>query len=167
VADFDPTAILEVLTRHRVDFILIGGFAGVVHGSPLLTHDVDVVPEGEGSNLARLSGALTELEAKVRNGDEAPLPFRHDATSLAGAVFWNLSTRFGDLDITFSPSGTDGYRDLHRGSIRVNVSHIKVEVAALADIIRSKEAAGRDKDRRALPILRELLAEELKRKRTT
>lgn len=165
MTDFDGVAILEVLRRHDVQHIVIGGWAARLYGSPLTTTDVDVVPLAERDNLTRLSAALTELEARVRNGDEEPLPFGHDATSLAASVFWNLTTKHGDLDISFMPSGTQGYPDLKRDATTVVLAGTPTLLASLADIIRSKEAAGRDKDRRALPILRELLAEQLRGRR--
>lgn len=165
MADFDGVAILKVLASHEVSFVVIGGWAAVAHGSPIPTRDVDVVPENERTNLTRLSEALRELEAKVRNGDEEPLPFAHDATSLAGSAFWNLTTKHGDLDLSFQPSGTQGYADLRRDAIEVTLRGTPVLLASLADIVRSKEAAGRDKDRRALPILRELVAEQLRARR--
>lgn len=161
--DFDGPAILAVLHGHGVDFITIGGFAAVIHGSPLLTNDVDIVPDTDRDNLMRLSAALRELQAQVRNGDEDPLPFAHDATSLAGSVFWNLVTVHGALDISFRPSGTEGFTDLKRDALQVVIRGTPVLLASLADVIRSKEAADRHKDRRALPVLRELLAEQRKR----
>ena len=166
MADFDGIAILAVLASHRVDFVVIGGWAAVAQGSPIPTRDVDVVPDNNRDNLTRLSAALTELDARIRNGDEEPLPFGHDATSLAAAVFWNLTTKHGDLDLSFQPSGTQGYADLRRDAIAVTLRGTPVLLASLADIVRSKEAAGRDKDRRALPILRELVAEQLRARRT-
>ena len=165
MADFDGIAILTVLAAHDVDYVVIGGWAAVAQGSPIPTRDVDVVPEMEKDNLARLSAALTELDARIRNGNEDPLPFRHDATSLAGSLFWNLTTKHGDLDLAFQPSGTQGYADLRRDAIAVTLRATPVLLASLADIVRSKEAAGRDKDRRALPILRELVAEQLRARR--
>lgn len=166
MAEFDGIAILSVLARHEVNCIVIGGWAAVAQGSPIPTRDVDVVPELEGENLNRLSAALTELDARVRNDSDEPLPFRHDATSLAASVFWNLTTKHGDLDLTFQPSGTQGYADLKRDAIAVTLRGTPVLLASLADIVRSKEAAGRDKDRRALPILRELVAEQLRARRS-
>jgi hypothetical protein len=165
VRELNAPALLDVLQQHGVEFLLIGGYAGIMMGSPLPTQDVDVVPNDERENLERLSSALTALDARIRNGDEEPLPFGDDATSLAGAVFWNLTTKHGDLDITFRPSGTEGYADLRRDAITIALNGQPLLVASLTDIIRSKEAAGRDKDRRALPILRELLAEQLREKR--
>jgi hypothetical protein len=159
---FDGFAILEVLVRHRVEFILIGGFAATLQGSPYVTYDIDVTPNPERSNYERLSAALSELDAKVRGDGTDPLPFSHDADSLAGVAVWNLSTKFGDLDIAVTPSGTRGYSDLRRDALAITVRSVEFAVASLADIVRSKDAAGRDKDKLVLPVLRELAAEETK-----
>lgn len=164
--EFDAPSMLAVLARHGVEFLVIGGFAATAHGSPLLTADVDIVPSGARDNLARLSDALTELDARVRAVElDEPLPFAHDADSLAAAQIWNLTTKYGDLDITMQPSGTQGYPDLSRDAVTVTLRGTELRIASLADVIRSKEAAGRDKDRRSLPILRELLAEQLRQRR--
>jgi len=146
---FRGDAILEVLGRHEVAFVLIGGYAAVVHGSPFLTNDVDITPQADPANFARLSAALTELEAKVRVAGQEPLPFSHDAESLAAAGIWNLTTKHGDLDISVVPSGTRGYDDLRRDAVEITLRGTPVLLASLADIVRSKGAAGRDKDRRA------------------
>ena len=158
---FAPDRIMSVLMKHGVKCIFIGGMAAYLQGSPLPTEDVDLVPAPGRENFERLSAALDELEAKVRAGDEA-FPFGHDAESLAAAQIWNLTTRYGDLDITVMPTGTQGYEDLKRDAVTVTVLDTTVQLASLADIVRSKEAAGRDKDRRALPILRELVARQLR-----
>jgi hypothetical protein len=164
VSGFDGPAVLEVLHRHGVDFVLIGGFAAVVHGSPLLTTDVDITPEQGRDNLARLSAALTELDARGRAEGAEPLPFSHDADSLARAGVWDLTTKHGDLDISFVPAGTRGYPDLARDAVEVELRGIPVKLASLADIVRSKDAAARPKDLRALPVLRELLARETRQR---
>lgn len=159
---FDGGSIIRELVAHDVEFVLIGGFAARVHGSPLLTNDVDIVPRRASDNLARLSQALTQLDAKIRAQGVEPLPFSHSAESLADARVWNLTTKYGDLDITFEPSGTRGYEDLRRDAVEIELRGAKIRIASLADIVRSKGAAGRDKDRRVLPVLRELLAREKK-----
>ena len=76
---------------------------------------------------------------------------------LAQTTTLKLTTIYGDLDLTFALSGTQGYDDLRRQAIEITIHDTKVMVAALADVIRSKEAAGRDKDRLTLPTLRRLL----------
>jgi hypothetical protein len=155
--EFTPDKILEVLNGHGVAFVVIGGLAALAHGSNLPTSDVDITPERGLANLARLSHALTELGAEVRLGAES-LPFSHDADSLAAAGVWNLRTAHGELDISMVPSGTEGYADLVRGAVGTSILGVVVPVASLADVIRSKQAANRPKDQRALPALRDLLA---------
>jgi hypothetical protein len=163
--DFVPEKIAEVLDRHDVRCLFIGGFAAYFYGSPLPTNDVDIVPETSAENYARLSAALAELGAKVRAEGAGPSPFSHDAASLAAVRIWNLTTDYGDLDITVEPSGTRGYEDLRQDAQPAKLGAAGIQLASLADIVRSKEAAGRDKDRRALPVLRELLARQLREKR--
>jgi hypothetical protein len=141
--------------------VLIGGIASVYHGSPFPTEDVDITPDREASNLGRLSAALTDLNAKIRT-DAVPegLAFSHTGESLADAGVWNLVTDAGDLDISFVPNGTEGYPDLVRDAETATLYDQRVQVASLADIIRSKQAANRPKDQRVLPTLREILARD-------
>ncbi len=156
---FQPELILEVLERHRVRYVVIGGLAALAHGSPFPTRDVDVTPEMGPDNLRRLSDALRALDAKTWFGEnEEPLPFAHDGASLANSGVWNLATPFGRIDISFQPNGTTGYADLVRDATPVDVLGVTVPIASLADIIRSKQAANRPKDQRVLPVLREILA---------
>lgn len=157
--ELDLGKMLEVLDRHGVDYVLIGGIAAVTHGSPFPTEDLDIAPASERDNLARLSAALTELDARVRTeGVPEGLPFAHDAESLASGQTWNLTTTYGDLDISLMPSGTSGYPDLARSAVSLELFGIVVRVASLADVIRSKQAANRPKDQRVLPTLRQLLS---------
>lgn len=157
---FDPTEIIRVLDSHRVRYVLIGGMAATLHGADYVTSDLDITPDQDISNLERLSDALTDLEARIRVDDHPEgLSFAHDGKSLATVGFWNLVTRAGDLDISFVPSGTSGYADLRRDAVKVVIHGTPVAIASLADVVRSKEAAGRAKDRAALPMLRKLLEE--------
>lgn len=155
---FDPVELLEVLTRHGVRFVVIGGIAALAQGSPLPTEDVDITPERSDENLSRLAAALLELEARLRteSGDTVALPA--DPRLLAQAETWTLTTRYGDLDLVLSPPGTSGYDDLRRDAIEVDLGRgVRVRVASLADVIRSKEASSRSKDRAQLPALRQTL----------
>jgi hypothetical protein len=158
--DLDLPRILEVLHRNKVAYILIGGLAAVYHGSPFPTEDADITPEMDRRNLDKLATALRELNARVRTDSEpCGLPFRCDGEALSAAQTWNLTTDAGDLDVTFTPSGTRGYRDLSRDAARVELYGVNVLIASLSDVIRSKQAANRPKDQRMLPTLREILAQ--------
>lgn len=159
---FDPRQILEVLFRHKVQYVLVGGIAGTLHGSPLPTEDVDIVPALEKTNLDRLAAALRELDAVIVASD-APdgLPLEFTGKSLQKWIvdfhFLNLQTRFGRLDLLYRPAGTSGFRDLASSAKAQQLGVIEVRVAALEDIIRSKQAAARERDLTHLPTLRRLL----------
>ena len=160
-ADFDPARMIEALHEAGVRFVLIGAMAAVLHGDAGTTFDLDVAPAREPDNLARLAAALRALDARIRAAD-APggLAFECSAEFLANLPedsILNLTTRSGDLDLAFRPSGTRGFTDLMRSAVEVEAADgAPVFVASLADVIRSKEAAGREKDRLALPRLRRL-----------
>lgn len=157
---FDPEAILRTLLENEVEFVLIGGVAATLHGSNLRTGDVDVCPERGTANLQRLARVLRDLEARVRaEGVSDGLAFEPDAAFLERVELLNLTTRFGDFDLAFSPSGTDGFDDLWTSHVTFDLGGLHVPTASLADLIRSKEAAGRRKDLEALPTLRALLGE--------
>ena len=164
---FRPGEIIAALERHKVEYILIGGFAAVAHGAPHITNDIDITPKGDPDNLTRLSEALSDLGARVRGDREGrdTFDFRHDATSLSRQAVLNLTTRVGNLDVSVVPSGTQGYDDLRRDAVEISVDGTPVRVASLADVIRSKEAANRPKDRTSLPVLRRLLEEQRHRER--
>jgi hypothetical protein len=105
--------------------------------------------------LGALSQALTDLGARIRT-EAGPdgLPFTHDATSLAAAEVWNLVCADGEFGISFHPSGfAGGYAQLAVNAHRLRVGDVEVVVADLADVIQSKESAGRPKDLRVLPLL--------------
>jgi predicted nucleotidyltransferase len=157
---FEPERILRTLVDHRVEFVLIGGLAAVVHGADYVTTDADICPADDRRNLNRLSEALRALNAHIRvEGIPDGLPFDHDGASLGKARIWNLTTDAGDLDVSFVPSGTKGHRDLVTNAVVIKMWGAAIQVADLADVVRSKRAAGRPKDRLALPVLERLLAE--------
>jgi hypothetical protein len=155
----NPLELLRVLERHRVRYVLIGAAAGRVAGAPVVTEDIDVTPSSDPENLGRLAEALRELKARLRTpSDPDGVPFPIEPEFLANAESWTLTTSAGDLDLVFHPAGTQGYDDLARDASRVDVgSGLTITVAALRDVIRSKEAAGRAKDLGQLPLLRQTL----------
>jgi hypothetical protein len=164
-ARFRPEGIFAVLADHGVDYVVIGAVAATLHGSPLGTTDTDVCPAKTPENLKRLAGALEELDARIRTLDDPRgVAFPYDGRFLGEVDAWNLMTPFGNFDIAFKPSGTDGYEDLRRGAVNIELEGVNVPVASLLDVIRSKEAAGRQRDRHALPTLRMLLERSERRR---
>jgi hypothetical protein len=120
---------------------------------------VDVTPARTRENFTRLAAALRELDAKLRIPDmEEPLEVPLDVRTFEQGTAWTYVTKHGYLDIALLPDGTRGYDDLRRSATKEQLTdNVAIFVAALADVIRSKEAAGREKDRAVLPILRQVL----------
>jgi hypothetical protein len=157
VTRFQPRLVLDTLNRYDVKYVLIGGVAATLHGSPLRTGDTDICPDQHPDNLENLAAALRELKARIRTeGVDGGLPFSCDAAFLARVSLLNLETEAGDLDVSFVPSGTGGYADLAAHVARFDLDGIVAPTAGLLDIIRSKTAANRPKDQSSLPVLEEL-----------
>jgi hypothetical protein len=148
----DFVGALQALTRHKVDFVLIGGLAARLHGSPTVTIDVDICPSRESDNLERLAEALREMNAQLRTVGE-DVPFKVDAGSLERTLNLTLTTMYGALDILAEPSGTSGYSELAANAKTYELDDLQLKVASLEDLMRMKEAAGRPKDRIELEIL--------------
>jgi hypothetical protein len=146
---FDPLLALRTLLDHEVRFVLIGGYAGALRGSPVITGDVDVCYARDDQNLARLAEALRSLDARLR---AAPpdVPFQLDPRTLRAGDHFTFSTSAGPLDILGTPSGTKGFADLDGGATDEVVDGLTIRVASIEDLIRMKRAAGRTKDRIAL-----------------
>lgn len=158
---FDPRPICAVLNDEGVNYVVVGGFAAVVHGSSLPTEDVDVVPERTSENFERLAAALIRLGAKLRT-EAGPVEAPIDARFLeAMPLMLNLTTDFGDLDLTFEPSGPRlGFVEWNEEASDMTIGDgLVVRVASLQAVIDSKRAANRVKDQRALPYLESLLDE--------
>jgi hypothetical protein len=158
---FDPLRVLETLARHRVRYVVIGGFAGRLWGSTTVTNDLDVCYARDGKNLESLSRALLELDASLRGAPE-DLPFRPDPQTLAAGDQFTFATTAGNLDCLATPAGSQGFSDLIAGAAEMTIGPLRVPVAAVEDLIRLKRAAGRPKDRVELEILA-ALKEEIER----
>ena len=153
-APLDPACLFAALAEHEVDYVLIGGLAAVVRGSPAMTNDADIVPAKNERNIERLSAALVNLRARLRIESEPDgLAFEPHPALIASMAMLNTTTRCGDLDITFTPAGLDDYGALRAASTAYELTGQVVAVASLDDIIRSKELADRPKDHATLPLL--------------
>jgi hypothetical protein len=142
---FDPLLALQVLKDREVRFILIGGFAASIRGSPVITGDLDLCYARDDRNLEAFAAALQELGAKLR-GAPPDVPFQLDAQSITNGDHFTFITSAGRLDCLGTPAGTAGYRDLEAAATDEDLDGLTVRVASLEDLIRMKEAAGRKKD---------------------
>ncbi len=133
---FDPLPLLRVLALHRVEYVVIGGVAAVLQGSPHPTFDVDIAAAPGRSNASRLRAALTEIGGRERT----PAPTDH-----------RFNTRYGQLDIHYDGAGFPRHAELARHALLMDLEPgLVVSVARLRDVIRSRLASG---DMRQLPAL--------------
>ena len=164
MTEFDPFEICRILNEENVEYVVLGGFAANLRGSPITTRDLDVIPDRAIENLDRLARALTRMNAEIRI-DGGSVPTRIDGAFLANMPHMlNLVTDFGDLDLTFTPAGRAGDYAGWKSSATSELidEGLVVSVASLDDIIDSKRAANRTKDHLSLPYL-ESLRDELRR----
>ena len=149
---FDPLKAFRVLLQHGVRFVIIGGLAGRLLGSPTVTNDLDICYGRDPANLERLANALRALKARLRGVDEE-VPFELDAESLAAGDTFTFVTDAGYLDIIGTPAGTTGYDDLARTATKLELNGLSVAVTHVEDLIRMKRAAGRPKDKIEVEVL--------------
>jgi hypothetical protein len=148
---------LEVLARRGVRFVVVGGVAAVLEGAPVSTFDLDIVPERSAENVALLVEALAELDARYR--DLTGRVLRPDPSALSGTGHHLLVTTCGPLDVLGTIGGGESYEQLAAEAVSRKLGGYTIQVLSLEALIRTKEAAGRDKDRAVLAILRRTLAE--------
>ena len=141
--------IFEVLARHGVPFVIVGGHAVYVHGHPRQTEDVDVVWRRSAESEAALAAALAELDARyiakeidpatgIERTHEVSLPY------IRSRHLMMLWTKLGFLDLFDYIPGHAGedIDDLFATSIQSG----PYRFASLQWLRKMKSASGRPKD---------------------
>lgn len=145
----DLIGLLQALADAEVPFVVIGGVAAVLHGSELLTRDVDVTTPTDDDALQRLADLLVGLGARLRDAEDVPIPI--DPAFLRSADTFTFATDLGPLDVLFRPAGAGDHARLERTAVTFDLGDgLVVRVASLDDLIAMKRAAGRPKDLLAL-----------------
>lgn len=146
--------LLQVLSRHQVEYIVVGGVAAVIHGAPMTTFDLDALVRVSQANATRLLGALGELEARFREHRQPIVPSRDDI--LAGGHLL-LMTQAGPLDVLGFIGDRQQYEDLIDQTSEVRIGDWTLKVLDLEELIRQKQKMGRPKDVAAAELLEEVL----------
>lgn len=154
----DPAGIIAALEQHQVRYVVIGGVAAQLHGSPAPTRGLDVTPDRSAPNLARLAAALASVEAREWvPGFGYPLQMPMDRRRLEGDRVLLTQTRHGRVDVVPAPHGVPaGYHELEPRARLVEAYGTEVSVASVDDLVRTHAAAGRAKDKLALSRLIDL-----------
>jgi len=160
--EFRPKPLLHALDKHEVNFVVVGGLAGMVLGSSYPSFDLDVAYERSPENLERLAGALREVGATLR-GAPSDLPYMLDAPTLKAGANFTFDTPYGPLDILGDIAGAPRYELLRADSVEGEIAGVAVRVASIDHLIAMKDAAGRTKDKLMATEYR-VLADEIRRR---
>jgi hypothetical protein len=143
--ELEAEEMLRRLTAGGVDFVVIGGIALVLLGSPRMTRDLDIVFAPDDGNLDALGRVLVNLDARLRDVDE-DVPFVPDGATLGNTQLLTLVTSAGWFDVHRSVDGAPPYAQLRRRAERCDLEDFSVLVASPDDMIAMKQAAGRLQD---------------------
>ena len=145
-------APLRLLGEYKVECVIVGGVAAAIHGSLLLTNDLDVCYARDPANLKQLADALQSVHGRLRNAPEG-LPFLLDAETLKRGLNFTFATDIGDLDLLGEVRGVGQYDEVRADSVIVELFGYRFCVIDIGKLIVAKRAAGRPKDLIALPEL--------------
>jgi hypothetical protein len=149
--------IIRLLAAHDVEFVVVGMTAGILHGAPTTTFDLDIVHRRTPVNIARLLRVLAELDAVYRHDSRN---LRPQESHLESAGHQLLTTKYGDLDCLGTIDDGQSYDDLLEKSVPLNIgAGASVRVLDLPTLIAFKERSGRPKDIAVLPVLKATLDE--------
>lgn len=139
-------SLLGPLTAHGVDFVLIGGQAGISHGSSYPSYDLDVLYARDRDNVKRLVAALEEIGVRLRGAPD-DLPFILDAKTIENGANFAFITPYGDFDVLADAAGMPSYEELKSAAVDREVFGHVVKVASIDHLIAMKRAANRTKDK--------------------
>lgn len=145
----DLRALLGPLLGRGVDFVMVGGMAGLSHGSGYPSYDLDIVYARDRENIQRLVEALREIGVRLR-GTPADLPFLLDVKTIENGSNFTFITPHGDFDILGHADGMPSYEALRSDASLRDILGLDVRVASIEHLIAMKRAANRPKDQRAV-----------------
>lgn len=157
----DLQRLLLRLSEAGIDFVLVGGYAAVLHGSSALTRDVDVCAALTPDNIERLRDALRDAHPVHRLSVQRP-SFLDEPRPGVGLNHLYLHTDLGTLDLLGSITGVGDFERVARDAVDIELFGHRIRAISLDDLIAAKEALGRDKDlivAKELRAIRETLRE--------
>jgi len=145
--------LLQRLADSRVDFVLVGGFAGVLHGSAIVTRDLDICAVLTPENVERLRDTLKDLNPLHRMTPQR-LSFLNVPKPGESVKNLYLQTDWGIVDILSSISGLGDFASIKANSEIFEISGRTCRLISLPDLVLAKEHMGREKDLLAAKELR-------------
>jgi predicted nucleotidyltransferase len=154
-----PNFVEEMVVRladAQVEFVIAGGVSAILQGASVTTRDLDLCYRRTPANVTRLVAALAPLNPRPR-GFPPDLPFVFDERTVQLGANFTLEVGNEALDLLGEMSAIGGYEEVIGQARDVMVAGCRVKALSLAQLIASKEAAGRVKDLATLPDLRAAL----------
>lgn len=148
--------LLQVLLENKIDFVLIGGFAGVVHGSTQVTRDLDICALITPSQVEKLRVALRDLHPKHRMNPNFKPSFLTEPKDIENLRNIYLETDLGVLDIISEVTEVGNFDLVKGNSVEIELFGYKCRVISIDALIRAKEKMGRPKDRLVVAELKAL-----------
>jgi hypothetical protein len=154
--------LLAKLRKAGVDFVIIGGFAGVIHGCTFVTQDIDICCNFTPENLLRLQGAIADLNPVHRmTPNRLKLQLTEDQCKNLKNLY--LDTMLGRLDCISFVLGVGNFEKVKAASETIVVDNEKYLVSDIDSLIASKTALNRKKDSQILAQLESIKRLEAKR----
>ena len=144
--------VARVIADHRLEVVMVGNAAAALHGAPVTTLDIDFMFRKTPTNLKKLKGVAKTFGAVILR-PYYPVSELYRVASDDGSL---------QLDFMAKLDGIRSFEGLKSRAESVRFGERDLKIACLADIIKSKRAAGRDRDRAVLAILQKTLDEQEK-----
>jgi predicted nucleotidyltransferase len=141
----DLQRLLQRLDEAGVAFVLVGGYAAMLHGSSLLTRDVDVCAVLTPGNVEKMRDAFRDFHP-VHRLSSPQRSFLDEPESGVALDNLYLNTDLGTLDVLGRITGVGDYARVAREAVEIELFGRCVRAISLDDLIAAKEALGRDKD---------------------
>ncbi len=154
----NPNRLIEILLSSDLGFVVIGAFAGVLHGSSTVTKDIDLCMELTPTNIQQLRKILAPHNPTHR-GHPQRLSFLEHPSGLENVRNLYLQTELGPIDFLSEIMGVGDFSKVKKNAITISLFDHSCQVLSLDALIVSKKAMGREKD---IPAVKEL--EEIQRK---
>lgn len=156
--------LLQRFADAGLEFVVVGGFAGVLHGSAYVTEDLDICAVMSPENIAKLRSALADLKPVHRMTHKKLSFLEHPPVGQPLANVY-LETEAGIVDVLGSVLGIGAYDELVRNAIEIPLFGRRCRVISMEDLIKAKEAMGREKDLLTAKELRAIAAKRRERDR--
>jgi hypothetical protein len=136
-----------------IDFVVVGGFAGILHGSTLVTRDLDVCVVLSAENVERLREVFRDLRPRHRFSSPK-LSFLDNPEPGVSLNKLYLETELGPIDLLGSIKGVGEFEHVRAASVEIELFGRRCRVISIEALIQAKQAMGREKDMIAVKELR-------------